>query len=165
MKKIIVTIFSIILVINASAQTYFSKLFDIDKQWESIDKILTTKEGKIFYVGRSVNFFVNDSSRYRKIFVTELDNNFELNIIIYLRENYRPYTSASAIKNLNSTIVYGKNDSVITNFDTYYLSTISNNLFVSNTRKLNFFQNTTLTSESINLTTNYTFSVQTIPRL
>jgi hypothetical protein len=150
MKYAIIILCTMTILCKINAQTYFSKLFDVDKQWESIDKILTTNEGKIFYVGRSVNFFVNDSSIYRKLFVTELDNNFEINKIIYLRENYRPYTSASAIKNLNSTIVYGKNDSIITNFDTYYLSTISNNLFVSNTHKLNFFQNTTLTSEAIN---------------
>ena len=151
MKYLIIFFCSIIFLSKTNAQPLFSKLFDVNKQWESIDRILVTEKGNYLYVGRSVNFFVNDSSKYRKIFILKLDSLFEIDTIVYLRENYRPYTSASTIKNLNSSIVFGKNDSILTNYDSYFLSNISTNTLITRTIKLNFFTNTVLTSEAINI--------------
>jgi hypothetical protein len=75
MKKIIVTIFSIILVINVSAQKYFSKMFDLYGHWESFMYPLEINEDSIILIGEKQNFFVTDSTRFKSLSIVSVYNN------------------------------------------------------------------------------------------
>lgn len=67
-----------------NAQNYFSKMFDVNGQWENFFTVLDTANKGYKIVGGQAAFLVSDSTRFSSIFIGNLDSNlnFDQKILI-----------------------------------------------------------------------------------
>ncbi|MFA9212627.1 MAG: T9SS type A sorting domain-containing protein [Candidatus Methylacidiphilales bacterium] len=143
MKNIIILLISLLLCNNIYSQKYFSKLFDVNNEWEILNECSFDEQKNLILLGQSVNFFVNDSSKLGKIFILKLDNNYTVIDKIDIRESDQKYTLGTFVKNLKNKIVYGKSDTTGKDlYGSYFLSTVNNKFKISNIVQLKFYPNT-----------------------
>ncbi len=146
MKIIILTIFCICINMNMYAQKYFSKMFDVNKSWESFVFPINTTNNHLILSGTSINFFVNDSTRFRSVILVKLDSTFNIIAKMELREPFKNYTYLIPIKNLNNKFVYGLLD---TNNRVSYKILKLNDINIEGFKSINFPYSISLTNNDI----------------
>lgn len=63
--------------IGAKAQQYYSKMFDVNGQWENFWGVLDTVNNSYKLIGSQASFLVADSTRFGSIFIGNLDSNLK----------------------------------------------------------------------------------------
>jgi hypothetical protein len=87
MKKLIYVILAL-KCINSKAQPYFSKMYDVNGQWENFFTILDTSNNGYSLLGSQGSFFVNDSTKFQSLFIGNLDSNLNFNQKLLIAQNY-----------------------------------------------------------------------------
>lgn len=151
MKLIKLVVFCIFLNTTLQAQQYFSKMFDVNNRWESFIFPINKKNNELILSGTSINFFVNDSTKFRSVIIVKLDSSLNIINKTELREPYKSYTYLIPIKDIKNEFVFGLLD---TNNRISYKILSLNDLNVKSFKTINFSYTTSLTNNDIFNTNN-----------
>ncbi|MFZ4800072.1 MAG: hypothetical protein ACOYMA_21460 [Bacteroidia bacterium] len=146
MRVIIFIVLSIFVNTLVKSQAYYSKMFDVNKIWESFVFPINTTNNHLILSGTSINFFVNDSTRFRSVILVKLDSTLNIIAKMELREPFKNYTYLIPIKNLKNKFVYGLLD---TNNRVSYKILKLNDINVEGFKSINFPYSTSLTNNDI----------------
>jgi hypothetical protein len=101
MKKFIYIIIAIVGCLSAQAQQYYSKMFDVNGQWEDFSAVVDTSNKSYILLGLQVAFLVNDSSKFQSLFIGGLDSNFVFHQKLLIAKNYQSINYMTHYKNNN----------------------------------------------------------------
>ncbi|MFZ4798598.1 MAG: hypothetical protein ACOYMA_13960, partial [Bacteroidia bacterium] len=145
MKKIVFILFLVFKIIFVNGQITYSKMFDLYTEWESF-KYVNSVGNNICLSGTSINFFVKDSTKYRKIFIVKIDTNLTIINKNEIQENYLSASSLFPINGLKNNYIYGVIDT--NNIIKHYLINSDSSLVISNKRSVSYNSKLDLTCNS-----------------
>jgi hypothetical protein len=125
MKKLlcIIVIFTIT---QVNAQPYFSKMFDVNGQWENFWGVLDTVNNSFKLIGSQASFLTTDSTRFGSIFIGNLDSSLKFQQNLLIAKNYYEQNYLSSFKNNNRNfLLMGTVDTNV--IGSYILNELDNN--------------------------------------
>jgi|GEM_PF-1539757 len=132
MKKDIIILVLLFNLLNVKAQSNYSKLFDLNGEWEAFTNMLKVGNNSLSMFCNTREIFASDSTRFDRMVLIKFDENFKIINETTIGKNFYKPTLPMLTDVLKNKFIYGLIDTTQNNLK-YFICSYDSNLNILST--------------------------------